>query len=196
MPEIYCGNNSLSTELQNKQLGTRYSCMQKGIGRGLTLPYDPSYAEPYQAIDQRKIYCGNKDVLPEGYDSFGSICQCLQKGVGIGKKQRAERENAGDEDGDVFHDANDDGDVFHDAMQYSPLVSAKTHTYVYVCVIICILFLLFLLLFKPSFVSYTKRDDEKKKKINWYKLTTVYIIFCITILCIYLVLTYDLRNNV
>lgn len=32
-----------------------------------------------------RLYCGNKDSLPSGYDDFGSPYDCLRKGFGAGK---------------------------------------------------------------------------------------------------------------
>jgi hypothetical protein len=88
---IYCGNNALNSELLNGNLiiGNRYSCLKKGIGKGLYLPYDGNYNSDFQAIDQTKVYCGNQDNLPENYDVIGNNSQCLQKGIAIGKRKKA-----------------------------------------------------------------------------------------------------------
>ena len=93
MTETYCGNNAQDPELVagNRILGTPYGCLRKGIGVGLNQPYDPSYLGAYMPIDQRRVYCGNQPAAPDGYDRIGSLPHCLQKGVGIGKRQRAER---------------------------------------------------------------------------------------------------------
>ena len=87
---IYCGNNALNSELVSGRAiqGTRSQCLRKGIGRGKRLPYDKNYLGPYQAIDATKIYCGNAQAIPPGYDRFGNNPSCLQKGIAIGKKQR------------------------------------------------------------------------------------------------------------
>lgn len=85
---IYCGNN---IHHGNIPLGTRYSCMQKGIGRGVNMPWDPTFAGPYQPIDDTKVYCGNSNQLPANYDRFGNLPTCLQKGIGIGKRLRIEQ---------------------------------------------------------------------------------------------------------
>jgi hypothetical protein len=87
MTSIYCGNNSLDRDLLsgNQLLGTRYGCLRKGIGKGMNSPYDVKYTGDYFPIDQRKIYCGNQNELPNGYDIMGNLPQCLQKGIGIGK---------------------------------------------------------------------------------------------------------------
>ena len=55
------------------------------------MSYDRKFAEAYIPIDKRKIWCGNSDVTPEGYDSIGSLSQCLQKGFGCGKRARAQK---------------------------------------------------------------------------------------------------------
>jgi hypothetical protein len=88
---IYCGNNKLDETLLNGSsiIGTRYKCLRKGIGTGLNMKYDNKYNSEYEPIYDTKIYCGDKETLPENYDSFGNLPQCLQKGVAIGKKQKA-----------------------------------------------------------------------------------------------------------
>ena len=53
------------------------------------VPYDEKFAGAYTPIDNRKIWCGNSDITPEGYNSIGSLSQCLQKGVGCGKRALA-----------------------------------------------------------------------------------------------------------
>jgi len=88
---MYCGNNADHQDLLSgqSQIGNRYGCLRKGIGKGLHLPADISYLGPYSPIDQRKVYCGQQDELPEGYDLMGSLPHCLQKGIGIGKRKKA-----------------------------------------------------------------------------------------------------------
>jgi hypothetical protein len=92
---IYCGNNLNDPKLTNgtHNIGTKYQCLRKGIGVGINLPYDPAYSIPYRPIDPRKFYCGKSRRLPDGGGHFavGSPSKCLQKGVGIGKKQTADR---------------------------------------------------------------------------------------------------------
>jgi len=93
MTNIYCGNNADDPLLLNGTLtlGTRYACMKKGFGRGYHMTYDPKFAGAYTPIDNRKIWCGNSDIYPNGYNSTGSLSQCLQKGVGCGKRALAEK---------------------------------------------------------------------------------------------------------
>lgn len=78
---VYCGNNKLNQKSQ--RLGTRYECLQKGIGIGSRLPRERY--EPIETIE-RKIYCGKSNRLPQNYDEFGTRVECLHKGVGIGKR--------------------------------------------------------------------------------------------------------------
>ena len=91
MSRIYCGNNRLNEKLVSgtHNLGTRNQCFKKGRLVGLSLPYDVSYSLPYQPIDNTKIYCEDTIVLPNDYDRFGTIRECLQKGIGIGKRIKA-----------------------------------------------------------------------------------------------------------
>ena len=93
MSQIYCGNNRLDVRLVNGTLvlGNRYSCLRKGVGVGLHLPRDPAMNDPYEPIDDTKVYCGNSDNLPDGYDRNGTNSECFRKGVGTGKKIRASR---------------------------------------------------------------------------------------------------------
>ena len=145
----YCGNNALDPDVVNgvKILGTRYGCMRKGIGTGLNLPYDPKYAGPYEPIDDRKIYCGDRNNLPDGYDRFGNLSQCLQKGVAIGKRQRAL-------DGNGVENNNVIRYLFYGKFKY------------YInFILLLIIFLLFYFL-KPSIVLKKNIQNEKTKEIN------------------------------
>jgi hypothetical protein len=89
---MYCGNNLAHKKLVNGelQIGTRYKCLKRGIGRGLNMPFDNSYLGEYIPIDDTRIYCGNSEQLPNGYDRFGSLDECQSKGIGIGMKQKAD----------------------------------------------------------------------------------------------------------
>ena len=146
----YCGNNRLNRELLNntKILGTRYKCLQIGIGKGLNLPLDNDYLGDYDPIDDTKIYCGKKEELPENYDKFGSLSECLRKGVGIGKRQKALNEDGGD------------------------IVLENNYINKYVIYFI-IEILLFIILynFTPKFL---KKDKNKRKEIDIYKFIFFY----------------------
>jgi hypothetical protein len=88
---MYCGNNANNRKVVRGELviGDRYSCMRKGIGQGLYMPYDDSYMDEYIPITQVKSYCGNKTELPAGYDRFGTLHECFTKGVGVGRRKKA-----------------------------------------------------------------------------------------------------------
>jgi hypothetical protein len=89
---MYCGNNANHSDLLNgkKTLGTRYSCLLKGKSFGFESEPDKNFLKPYNPIDKTKKYCGNSDVLPDGYDRFGGLYECYLKGIGVGKKLKAE----------------------------------------------------------------------------------------------------------
>jgi hypothetical protein len=91
---VYCGNNALDPGLISgeKILGSNYRCLKKGVGVGLNLPYDDLYIQPYQPIDNTKIYCGTKQNIPQGYDRRGNLPECFRKGVGVGRKIKTTKE--------------------------------------------------------------------------------------------------------
>ena len=98
MIPIFCGADLADPQLITGQkiLGTRYKCMQKGIGLGkFILPLDQNLVTklvnnvPYVPVNRKKYYCGNASILPAGYSDFGDLDGCLRKGVAIGKKLRA-----------------------------------------------------------------------------------------------------------
>jgi hypothetical protein len=95
MAGIYCGSNSLNPQLVGnggaKTIGSRNQCLRKGIGQGLNMPVDLSYNNPYQPIDPRRFYCGNNAVLPVGYSANGTLQQCFNTGVGVGRRQLAQQ---------------------------------------------------------------------------------------------------------
>jgi hypothetical protein len=73
-----CSNNLLDGPKLS-----RYTCLRKGIGVGLNLPFrSPS---PFQPVNPDKLYCGAGSVVPVGYTRMGYSHECLQKGVGIGR---------------------------------------------------------------------------------------------------------------
>ena len=99
MAGIYCGSNSLNPQLVAnggvKTIGSRHQCLRKGIGQGLHMPVDLGYNSPYQAIDPRRFYCGDNAVLPAGYTANGTLQQCFNTGIGVGRRQLAQRAIAG-----------------------------------------------------------------------------------------------------
>ena len=92
MNPICCGNNAYHPDLLSgdRALGTRYTCLQKGKDNGYSQPADPNFLLPYQPIDATKKYCGNKAALPVGYSRFGGLYECYLKGMGVGKKLKAQ----------------------------------------------------------------------------------------------------------
>lgn len=159
MTNIYCGNNAKSADILsgNKVIGTRYNCMRKGIGKGLNLPVDNNYLGDYEPIDTRKIYCGNAENLPDGYDLMGSLPQCLQKGIGIGKKQKAENSNQ------------------HQLMSSFSSNSKQNYKiviYITIYILLCVSIFLVLYFTKPDFISDKKNN---KNVINTKKLLLYYI---------------------
>ena len=149
--QTYCGNNAIHPELLNgsKILGTRYSCLKKGIGTGLNLPYDINYSYPYQPIDDTQIYCGDGDNLPPNYDRFGNLAQCLQKGIAIGKVQKA---------------------------QMGPDLYSYNLKYIIFLIFAIILFAI-LYTIKPSILI--NKNQDNTEYIDWKKFTIFYIIILI-----------------
>lgn len=83
---MYCGNNKLN--IRGRRVGSRHECLKRGVGIGLHSTPDPEYADGYEPIVDKKLYCGNKTRLPGRYQVFGTPTECLQMGVGIGKRMR------------------------------------------------------------------------------------------------------------
>jgi hypothetical protein len=168
MADIYCGNNALHPDIVDgiKIIGTRYQCLRKGIGRGFNLPLDPDYGGDYEPIDDRRMYCGNSNRLPNGYDIMGSPSKCLQKGVGIGKLKRFE----------------EDSDEEFDGSLNINLKNTK-NKYLLFFVIDIIIFLI-MYITKPSYITYKDVDKNNITKINW-KLFVFYYFFYL--LCIFLI---------
>jgi hypothetical protein len=158
---IYCGNNQLDPDLINGNLilGSRYKCFKKGIGKGLNLPYDPKFAEDYLPIEDKKLYCGQNEILPNGYNDFGNLSQCLQKGVGIGKRQKA----------------------LNGPENFSPNITNIMKYKKYLLLFILAIFLFFVLfLVKPNIII---DKDEKTNQIviNWNKFIMIYILIYVPI---------------
>lgn len=165
MEDIYCGNNALHTDLLNgnKVVGNRYQCLRKGIGTGYEFPVDPDYGLPYEPIDNRKIYCGNQDILPDGYDFLGNSPQCLQKGIGIGKLRKAQEELDLPEIDNGFK-----------KIKKNNIISKK-----YKLIILIIIFIILYVL-KPKIICQKELIISSNKKIDWKKFLLLYIIICIS----------------
>ena len=134
-------------------IGNRYQCLKKGIGKGLNLPYDEKYTNDYIPIDDRKIYCGNNTVLPDGYYSYGNLPQCLQKGIGIGKRQKA---------------------LEGPSNNFSPLINIFSYKKYILLLLIGIILFIILYFTKPSIIM--TKDQFEKYKINWSKFAIIYMI--------------------
>ena len=91
IPYIYCGNNALHPDLTNGRavIGTKHRCLRKGFGAGYYSPVDLNFLNEYRPIDNRKIYCGSKENVPEGYDRHGNSPAYFQKGFASGKRKKA-----------------------------------------------------------------------------------------------------------
>jgi hypothetical protein len=60
-----------------------------------------------------KFYCGDSDILPEGYYRLGTRSECLRKGFGTGMyKEREKWEMKDDSDDDDDSDSDSDDDTF------------------------------------------------------------------------------------
>lgn len=90
-PYIYCGNNAAHPDLQNGRaiIGSKHRCLKKGFGAGYYSEVDLNFLNDYVPIDTRKVYCGDKEDLPEGYDRHGNSPSCFQKGFAAGKRKKA-----------------------------------------------------------------------------------------------------------
>jgi len=109
--QIYCGNNRKDPRLNSThRIGTRYGCLKRGIGVGLNMPVDPSYAGEYEPIQNTKLYCGNKTRVPPGYNGYDTLGGCFRKGVGVGKRQKATSSGFISDDSDSSVGISDDSD--------------------------------------------------------------------------------------
>lgn len=155
MSNIYCGSNSLNPQLiangGTQNIGTRHQCLRKGIGKGLNMPFDPSYNDPYQPIDPRQFYCGDNVVLPAGYDANGTIQQCLSKGIGIGRHQLAQRAIA--------------NGSWKKYMKFIPFISF---------LVLHAIFIVTFIYTKPSFFT---KEVKGERQIDWITFSPYIVIF-------------------
>ena len=184
IPPIYCGNNAQDDQLLDgtRIIGTRHGCMKKGFGKGFNMPYDPKFAGPYTPIDKRRIYCGNNSEKPEGYDSMGSLSQCLQKGIGIGKRKR----------GILGYSPN------YSPLGYSPSDYSPNNDYffkmVVIFIVIEVVIFCYLYFSKPKIV--TTKDRKNIQRINWSKFILIYLIsVCLSSLTLFLIYISNVRSN-
>lgn len=154
---MYCGNNARHPSLLDgsKVLGTRLGCLQNGITRGLSQPIDPAFLGDYEPIDTTKKYCGNKPVLPPGYDRNGGLYECYLKGVGTGKKLKAERSDSSEESSEESSgESSEESDY-----GFRPKSKKK---YKYIWLLICfILFVLFIYCMYRLYTYFYEKDEDE-----------------------------------
>ena len=169
---MYCGNNALHPEVISgrKIIGTRYKCMQKGINVGLNQPLDLNYNVPFEPIDNRKFYCGNNNILPDGYHDNGTLYHCFTKGIGIGKVQANEQNNENNENNEK-----------------EPVVKTKFSLiiFVFLYLTICAIFIITLYYTKPSFITITNNGVIE---IDWTKFGLYIALFCIIIAILFYII--------
>ena len=171
MAQIYCGNNAQDPQLIAGEVeqGTPFGCMRKGVGIGLNLPYDAKYNGAYEPIDERRIYCGKHDEAPDGYHRIGSLPHCLQKGVGVGKRLRAEK-GPQEEAQNVLSPK---------PSQYRPprILPTVMLTILWLVLSVCTFLILYKL--KPSVVM--RVDHNNQKHIDWTQFIILYILIVLLI---------------
>ena len=175
MAGIYCGSNRLNPQLVGngglKTIGNRNQCLRKGIGQGLHMPLDPSYNNPYQPIDPRRFYCGNNAVLPAGYSANGTLQQCFNTGIGVGRHQLAQRAVAAP----IVA-----APIVVAPIIAAPIVAAPVHISMYYFIalflLINALFIISFIYAKPSFIVIVK---DGIKEINWTVFSPYIAIFAV-----------------
>ena len=86
--DVYCGSDLILPE-DYDVMGSRNRCLKKGVGVGMGMSQGERnriIAKPPKTGPREKLYCGDKTQLPGGYDRFGSLHECLMKGVGVGAR--------------------------------------------------------------------------------------------------------------
>jgi hypothetical protein len=92
---IYCGNNSNAFNEEENVMGTPYECLRKGFMFGAhRMPLDMKYAEAYEQLMPRKIWCGKekktaRELRMGGYDFNGILSECFRYGLGSGRRYKA-----------------------------------------------------------------------------------------------------------
>lgn len=191
---MYCGNNANNPSLVNgtKVLGTRYACLKKGKAFGYAQPVDPNFLVPYQPIDPTKKYCGNNNILPDGYDRFGNLYECYLKGVGVGKKLKAEDNNPILPPQYSFKSKNNyrfKGNLKEENFLFTGSIMSIMSIMSIISIIIMILVFSLLYYIKPNIII--DKQNEEDKKINWIKFIYLYLFICfiyfsISFICFYI----------
>ncbi len=100
-------------------------------------------------MERPRLYCGNQEILPPGYDGFGTRYSCLRSGVGVGLYKLANQARQ------LPRRA---------AVAQLPIPRQRRKTWLYVLIISGVLILLAILgLVIYLIIEKKKRDDEKKK---------------------------------
>lgn len=190
MAGIYCGSNSLNPQLVGnggaKTIGSRNQCLRKGIGQGLNMPVDLSYNNPYHPIDPRRFYCGNNAVLPVGYNANGTLQQCFNTGVGVGRRQLAQQAIAGPVAAPVAGGgvpliaAPVAGPIAAPVVAVPPAATSKYFLYYIIVFLLAnAVFIISFLYAKPSFIIKDETKDKDVKEINWAVFSPYIAIFAL-----------------
>jgi hypothetical protein len=187
---MYCGNNANHPDLINgsRVIGTRYGCLLKGKQKGLGLPVDPIFVQPYVPINNVKKYCGNKRILPLEYDRFGGLYECYLKGVGVGKRIKAMNNEEEDEKKIEYHFGNFEKSLSkqEDYKEYNKYIVGSL-----LYIFIISLFFIWVYYYKPPSIYIVDKD---RKIIDWKKFLLYFLIISIiSSLIIYFLLTYLLK---
>jgi hypothetical protein len=191
---IYCGNNANHNALVNGQvrLGTRFECLQKGKQIGLAQPVDPSFAQPYQPIDPLRKYCGNQANIPNGYNRFGTLHECMLTGIGVGKRIKA----TNPENKINNHDINNYIEQDNAVVAYPP-VRNENRVPKKIILSIIIFLIIFSSLFiglyygKPSFIT-KYNNDKKEDEIDWSKFIPYILLFSIIVAILVYIIVYKI----
>jgi hypothetical protein len=201
---MYCGNNAKHPDLLNgtKILGSRYECLNKGKTLGYSQPFDPTFLLPYEPIDKTKKYCGNANILPNEYDRFGGLYECYLKGLGVGKKMKANMfsSQSSYSDDSKSYDSKSYDSKSYDSKSYdisNGIDNMKDIDKFFVhnnynnkenrlYLVGFIIYLLGLSLFfigmyygRPSFITNRKEDNSESKIIDWSKFVPYLLSFSI-----------------
>jgi hypothetical protein len=184
---MYCGNNSENPDLLSGklQIGNRYGCLRKGIGKGLHMPIDENYLGPYSPIDKRKVYCGKQDDIPDSYDIIGSLPHCLQKGIGIGKLKKALDSSSSFSSSSSFPSSS------------SQLTSTRNkHFIIFSILWVFLIVAIFAILYytKPSCITY--KDYQGVVKIDNTKFIIIYISICVGLTIPFIILANSINSNI
>jgi len=195
--QIYCGNNRKDPRLNSThRIGTRYGCLKRGIGVGLNMPVDPSYAGEYEPIQNTKLYCGNKTRVPPGYNGYDTLGGCFRKGVGVGKRQKATSNGFISDDSDSSVGISDDSDSsvgISDDSDSSVGISDneesssnKSIGIIFISILVLsIVFLVLYLIARYAKPKWLVKKVNNKTKINWGIFVVIWLSFSLMGILLY-----------